>query len=258
MKSPEGKERIEGGYARVATAALRVSERKERMPAPVPVPVPESPRESGSPKKRQRDGDGTNPTTTDESGEGLPPAADEPGMASSSSRIPPGTIGQGETQSGSRGRKRESDGDDMARDELVREDDLPDPAAATSSDAPMQPESSAHPPSTTRSSSAAETRDIGNLEQRQRLVHMEVVRRRFGCKSDLSEVYSPPRIVTVAEAAGLRGGFSLDLTARGPDGHAWDFTKWSCRRRALELVQQQRPYLLIGSPPCTASAISKT
>ena len=44
MKSPEGKERIEGGYAKVATAALRVSERKERMPAPVPLPVPESPR----------------------------------------------------------------------------------------------------------------------------------------------------------------------------------------------------------------------
>ena len=79
-----------------------------------------------------------------------------------------------------------------------------------------------------------------------------MVRKRFGCKSDFSEVYSPPRIVTVAEAGGLRGGFSLDLTAKGPDGQILDFTKWSCRRRALELIRHQRPYLLIGSPPCTA------
>ena len=58
--------------------------------------------------------------------------------------------------------------------------------------------------------------------------------------------------MTVEEAAGMRGGFSLDLTAPAPDGSVWDFSRHHCRRRALELVQSQRPYLLIGSPPCTA------
>ena len=41
---------------------------------------------------------------------------------------------------------------------------------------------------------------------------MRVLRKVLKCRNDISEVYSPPRVVTVAEAAGLRGGFSLDLT----------------------------------------------
>ena len=68
----------------------------------------------------------------------------------------------------------------------------------------------------------------------------------------MSEVYSPPRIVTVAEAAGLRGGFCLDLTAPAPDGSVWDLFRHHCRRRALELLQSQKPYLRTGIPPCTA------
>ena len=70
----------------------------------------------------------------------------------------------------------------------------------------------------------------------------------------MAEVYSPPRIVTVAEAAGLRGGFSLDLTTPYM-GERWDFTKKSCREKAMELVRQDKPYLLIGSPPCTKFSI---
>ena len=81
---------------------------------------------------------------------------------------------------------------------------------------------------------------------------MQVIRNKLGCRNDVSEVYSPPRIVTVAEAAGLRGGFSLDFTAPSPDGSVWDFTKLEMRKRALDLFRSQRPYLLIGSPPCTA------
>ena len=69
--------------------------------------------------------------------------------------------------------------------------------------------------------------------------------------ANIAEVYSPPRVVTVAEAAGLRGGFSLDLTVPY-QGEYWDFTKKSCRDRALDLLRKDRPYLLIGSPPCTA------
>ena len=73
------------------------------------------------------------------------------------------------------------------------------------------------------------------------LGHVEVVRRKVKCSNDVSEVYSPPRIVTVAEAAGLREGFSLDLTAPAPDGSVKDFSKRHCRRRALNFVQSPRP-----------------
>ena len=85
-----------------------------------------------------------------------------------------------------------------------------------------------------------------------RVEHMGVVRKKLGCPNDASEVYSPPRVVTDAEVAGLRGEFSLDLTAPAPGGSVQDLSKHHCRRRALELVQSQRPYLVIGSPPCTA------
>ena len=94
-----------------------------------------------------------------------------------------------------------------------------------------------------------------SLESQGRLRDMEVVRRKLGCKNDVSEVYSPPRIVTVAQAAGLRGGFSLDLTAPGPDGERWDFSRAECGRKAIEMMNEQKPYLLIGSPPCTPFSI---
>ena len=81
---------------------------------------------------------------------------------------------------------------------------------------------------------------------------MDVVRKKLGCKNDVAEVYSPPRIVTVAQAAGLRGGFSLDLTAPDPDGHVWDFSVQANRVRARKMLDEQKPYVLIGSPPCTA------
>ena len=93
---------------------------------------------------------------------------------------------------------------------------------------------------------------IATLADSSRLRDMAVVRKRVWCEHDVSEVYSPPRVVTIAEAAGLRGGFSMDLTAPGRDGKSWDFTKVEHRRRALALVRDKRPYLLIGSPPCTA------
>ena len=65
---------------------------------------------------------------------------------------------------------------------------------------------------------------------------MSVVRRKMGNGVDVAEVYSPTRIVTVAEAAGLRGGFSLDLTVPYM-GERWDFSKKSCRDKALEFVE---------------------
>ena len=76
--------------------------------------------------------------------------------------------------------------------------------------------------------------------------------------SDVAEVFSPPRI---AQEAGLRSyggrvlrpGWSLDLTVRDPEsGHAWDFSKEEMRQRARQLVIENKPYVVIGSPPCTA------
>ena len=96
-----------------------------------------------------------------------------------------------------------------------------------------------------------ESKVIAAMSQGRLRDDMSVVRRKLGIGVDVAEVYSPPRIVTVAEAAGLRGGFSLDLTVPY-EGERWDFAKKSCRDKALDLVRRDKPYLLIGSPPCTA------
>ena len=47
----------------------------------------------------------------------------------------------------------------------------------------------------------------------------------------VSEVYSPPRVVEVANRMGLRGGWSLDLTTQDEQARPWAFNNragWSC------------------------------
>ena len=57
----------------------------------------------------------------------------------------------------------------------------------------------------------------------------------------------------MAEKSGLRPGFSLDLTVDDPDdGTPWNFSNAEKRAKAVRLQEEQKPFLLIGSPPCTA------
>ena len=73
----------------------------------------------------------------------------------------------------------------------------------------------------------------------------------LNCRFDMAEMYSPPRIALEATRMGMRGGFSLDFTTPEPDGYVWDFDLHECRKRALRLVRETCPYMLIGSPECT-------
>ena len=68
----------------------------------------------------------------------------------------------------------------------------------------------------------------------------------------VSEIFSPPRVTKVANKIGLKPGFALDLTENDPvDGLPWDFSKQEKRERALNTLREEKPYLLVGSPPCT-------
>ena len=80
---------------------------------------------------------------------------------------------------------------------------------------------------------------------------MVVVREKVGCKHDVSEFYSPPRVVKMAKTLGMRGGVSLDLTVPASDGYVWDFSRKHCRDKALEIVEDQKPLFLMLSPECT-------
>ena len=63
--------------------------------------------------------------------------------------------------------------------------------------------------------------------------------------ADVTEIYSPVRVNQIAAKLGLVPGYSLDLT------NGWDFTSEADRKRAWKCIKETKPYMLIGSPPCT-------
>lgn len=68
------------------------------------------------------------------------------------------------------------------------------------------------------------------------------------------ELYSPPRVTSELAAVpnvSLGPGLTFDLKADST-GKSWDFTRAADRREALRQIQVQRPYLVIGSPPCAS------
>ena len=74
---------------------------------------------------------------------------------------------------------------------------------------------------------------------------------------DVAEVYSQPRINAEAavrsyKAAALKPGWSLDLTRDDPTtGTPWDLSKPEVRERVRKMVRETKPFVVIGSPPCT-------
>ncbi len=79
---------------------------------------------------------------------------------------------------------------------------------------------------------------------------------RRGMRAIVSEIYSPPRVTEMIAKGRHRHvlpGVALDITVNDPlDGRPWDFNIESKRRRARQIIREQKPYCLIGSPMCTA------
>ena len=67
---------------------------------------------------------------------------------------------------------------------------------------------------------------------------------------EVAEVYSPPRVVGMANKLGIRGGWSLDLTICDTDGQPSDFNSTEMRNRAIRKLINDRPVIFIGSPMC--------
>ena len=73
-------------------------------------------------------------------------------------------------------------------------------------------------------------------------------------------MYSPPRVTEELRRSRkqkrsqhLIPGFALDLTVNDPeDGQPWDFSKSGKRNKALKMVRRDKPFMVIGSPHCTA------
>ena len=73
------------------------------------------------------------------------------------------------------------------------------------------------------------------------------------------ELYSPPRVTAalprqsvsghcVPGLSGLVAGSTFDLHA-DEAGIAWDFTRPGDRKRAWERIREERPLIVVGSPP---------
>ena len=69
--------------------------------------------------------------------------------------------------------------------------------------------------------------------------------------SQRSKVYSPARVTETARKMGLKDGWALDLTVDDPDdGLPWNFDDESKRAKAMRLLKQDEPFMLIVSPMC--------
>merc|ERR1711884_993280 len=68
---------------------------------------------------------------------------------------------------------------------------------------------------------------------------------------DVAEVFSPPRVVTMAKRNGLTGTWSFDRLVERSPGERWDLGKKSHQQEVIKLIEKTRPGLLVGSPPCS-------
>ena len=67
------------------------------------------------------------------------------------------------------------------------------------------------------------------------------------------EIYSPPRVDSIARMWNLLPGMSVDLTTLDPDdGKPWDFNSPEKRDKIEAIVESGKIMLLIGSPMCSA------
>ena len=76
--------------------------------------------------------------------------------------------------------------------------------------------------------------------------------------ADVVELYSQPRIAQEAAVrkyggTQLKSGWSLDLTMRDPATDLpWDLSKRDVQNKVRRMVVEGKPFMLVGSPPCTA------
>ena len=62
---------------------------------------------------------------------------------------------------------------------------------------------------------------------------------------DVTDMYSPERVITVAWEYGLAIGLAMDFTT------GWDLASRAGQYKAWKHIRECRPLLIIGSPPCT-------
>ena len=87
-------------------------------------------------------------------------------------------------------------------------------------------------------------RELGAMERALAHLGLEVL-------NSIVEVYGPGRIVDTGVQMGLTSGQAFDLRMNDPDdGKPWGLSLESKRHRVWWAIEDQDPYLLVGSPLC--------
>ena len=269
-ETDEGKRRVESANYRMAEAFMRESEGISRMAA----------------ARTDADARSTEvapPSTIRESAVGSAPGADEARPPPPPEQEQQASTGQGggdaETRQSARGAKRVADRDADLGDEPEHVSQrLPDEEAPRGQkreaggelapedqrehvsrrvdDGDEEPMVGAVAMGKKKVRWDSDAEEFRQYAQKSREANnMAVIRQKFGCKHDVSEIYSPPRVVAMARKLGMKGGMSLDLTVPGENGYVWDFSKKSCRDEAMALVTRDKPLFLMMSPECTPYSI---
>ena len=68
--------------------------------------------------------------------------------------------------------------------------------------------------------------------------------------SECAEVYSPPRITSVASHMGLKTAWAMNLTTLDESGNPWDFSQAAQRKKALRRLREDKPLMLVACPMC--------
>ena len=62
----------------------------------------------------------------------------------------------------------------------------------------------------------------------------------------------PPRVASRSRRAGLRGGWSLDLSSPDPvSGKYWDLSNPAEQAKVFQMIRRDKPMFIVGCPPCT-------
>eukprot|EP00974_Lingulodinium_polyedra_P096957 9396305-Lingulodinium_polyedra.AAC.1 len=72
-------------------------------------------------------------------------------------------------------------------------------------------------------------------------------------KAKVCELFSPPRVTAEATRLpklGVIAGATFDLR-EDRYGKKWNFLREDDRRRARQQINAEKPYFVVGSPPCT-------
>ena len=242
-KTPEGQERIKRAKARVEAGKRPRAAGAEEGAAP-PAAIAggaEPPAAEGVPALQDR------PPADDEMA-----AGEAVGEPIEDARVPDELKRREELRDESPKRQRMTDKKGEKRSPVQEIEDLHAESQGQGSSEPssgsglVRPQADAVPGDSSGSGNPVGGHDAENAE----VMYLCSLLKQVIKKGKVAEIFSPPRVAAQAQVVGLHPGFSIDLATKRPDGTSWDLSKDSHIADLMQMLDDERPAFLGGSPPC--------